>query len=172
MNEWLRRLLSLAGSGPQEGKAAAALSRLPAVGEQVPDAVFACGVGGSPPALRGRPVLLAIWSSACPAAWESLDALSRVAREGKGSVVVLATQVDPRGEAALKGRETDGLRFMAGAGPLSEWIVQGGRQPPTPAFLLIDSAGRVAERQVGIEAAPEARLRGISAALDRLMDAP
>jgi hypothetical protein len=116
-------------------------------------------------------VLLAIWSSACPAAWESLEALSRVAREGKGSVVVFATQIDPRGEAALKGRETDGLRFMTGAGPLSEWIVQGGRQPPTPAFLLIDSAGRVAERQVGIEAAPEARLRGISAALDRLMNA-
>jgi hypothetical protein len=118
-----------------------------------------------------------LWSARCLAAEGAIEAVRWLAAEYGPSKVAVLVLADSRGDASS-------LEKLAGVGPgvqvaladqeLSEHFARRSLRRwkaavPLPSFLLLDTAGRIAYRQVGIESAPGAGLRRVAAMLDRLL---
>ena len=153
---------------------------LPAAGSAVPAFRYTALDGSplSPVALRGEPAVVALWASDCSASRRALAALGALHAEyaPRGARIVILA--DDRERAAV-----DSLLRRAGVqtpvaltgGTLMNTFTHGQSALPwrkafaLPTFLVLDAAGRVAYRQIGIELEPHAQLGGVRAQLDSLL---
>jgi thiol-disulfide isomerase/thioredoxin len=156
---------------------------LPSVGSPVPAFQYA-SLDGPPlnaDALRGGPAVVALWSSRCSASRLALAALSALHAEyaPRGArVVVLA---DDRDQGAIDSllRQADVRAPVAlASGSLMDTFTH--HQSPLPwrkafalpTFLVLDPAGRVIYRQIGVELEESARLSRVRTHLDSLLAGP
>ncbi len=156
---------------------------LPAEGDQVPEFRYAALDGAvlNPSALRGRPAVVALWSSTCSASRLALDAIGAVhaTYEPRGArVLVLAddadrTQVAPLlAQAGLRIPVALTSRTLIDTFTHDQSVLPWRKAFALPTFLVVDAQGRVVYRQIGIEADPSQQLRRVRAQLDSLLGAP
>lgn len=156
---------------------------LPAEGAPVPAFRYAALDGAvlDPAALRGRPAVVALWSSSCSASRRALEAIGAAhaayAPRGAG-VVLLADDGDRARVEPLLARSGGRVPVALTGETLMDTFTHGQSILPwrkafaLPTFLVLDTQGRVVYRQIGIEAEPSQQLGRVRAHLDSLLAAP
>ncbi len=156
---------------------------LPAQGDPVPVFRYAAldGAVMTPTALRGRPAVVALWSSTCSASRLALEAIGAVhaAYEPSGvRVLVLADDADRAQVEPLLTRAGVRAPVALTNKTLIDTFTHGQSVLPwrkafaLPTFLVLDAQGNVVYRQIGIEEDPSQQLRRVRAQLDSLLGAP
>lgn len=156
---------------------------LPAVGSPVPAFQYAALDGPllNADALRGRPAVVALWSSRCSASRLALGALSALHAEyaPRGARVIILADDRDHGSIDSLLRQADVRAPVAlTAGSLMDTFTH--HQSPLPwrkafalpTFLVLDAAGRVIYRQIGVELEESARLSRVRTHLDSLLARP
>jgi len=121
--------------------------------------------------LIGRPALIHIWSSACPACKEQFPALKRWAeRYGPRGLQIVGVHVrsapDQSDEEAIAIVEEAGLEHPIALDAPDAPIAQRFHAHFVPSYYLFDAEGRLRHRQAGYGAD-----RGTEAAIERLLEA-
>ena len=155
--------------------------RLPEVGQRVPSFDLPAPDGSriTSTSIAGKPVLLALWSSNCPASRLALQALAAIDQDyaARGvRVVVLADDEDPQRLRSVMASAKVKLPVAYASGRLDE-IFHADRRVwdkvvALPSFLILDEKGRVAAKDFGVpleEAQKSAvRLQSVRDSLDRI----
>lgn len=159
-------------------------NRLPPVGSAVPDFDLPM-IGGdrlTPARLRGRPGVLALWSTDCSASRLALSGLAAVqeAYAARGvSVTILANDADTRMLESFMNRAGVNLPVAYAAGKLQA-LFGTARRPwhkgfPLPSYIVLNSAGRVTAVEIGVPLMDvqtgEVQLEHLRTALDRALTA-
>ena len=156
---------------------------LPPLGSTIPNFSYTTldGATLSPDVLRGQPAVVALWASTCSAsrlALTSMGALNADYASRGARVVVLADDRDRSAVAPLLASADIQAPVALAAGSLMDTFTHGQSVLPwrktfaKPTFLVLDSAGRVVYRQIGIEQDASKRLGRVRAQLDSLLGKP
>ncbi len=154
---------------------------LPAEGSQLPsfDLPEADGARLTTAALGGQPTVLALWSSTCGASRKALGAMVALQAEyrSRGArVMVIADDAMP-GEV-MRVLDSAGARLRVGlaSGRITSIFGRRHRWPwqsvALPSFLVVDSAGVIRHRIVGVEADSAQRLDRVRTVLDGMLGPP
>lgn len=157
----------------------ASYAALPPEGAPIPAFRFPALDAGqvSEQTLRGAPAVLALWSSSCMASREAVEALERLrATYEPQGVRVLVLANDRTAAPVHQLLDSAGVRLAVGlaGGQLDVTFARPSLLPwrrvvALPSFLILDPAGRVVRRQVGIEMDPAVRLERVRHKLDSLL---
>ena len=152
---------------------------LPALGTAIPDFHYPTLDGAvlTPPSLRGRPTVVALWAMTCSASRLALASLGNLEREytPRGArVVILADDQDQA--AVVAGLPQAGVTVPVALGghTLMDTFTHGQSPLPwrkafaLPTFLVLNAEGRVIYRQIGIEQDTSWQLASVRARLDSL----
>jgi hypothetical protein len=156
---------------------------LPPAGSPVPAFQYAALDGSqlNADALRGGPAVVALWSSRCSASRLALDALGALHAEyaPRGARVVILADDREQGAVNSLLQQADVRAPVAlAAGSLMSTFTHDQSPLPwrkafaLPTFLVLDSAGRVIYKQIGVELDESARLSRVRAHLDSLLAGP
>lgn len=156
---------------------------LPAIGSQVPSFRYTALDSRvvTPESLLGRPTVIVLWSTTCPAsraALASIAALDAAYVPRGAHVVILANDSDSADVASALAATGAHVPAALGAGTLRDTFTHGQsalpwrKTFPLPTFLVLDAAGKIAYRQAGIELDPAKRLEYIRTKLDSLLARP
>ena len=158
-------------------------SALPALGGPLP-AFRYVGLDGSvltPETLRGKPTVVALWSTTCSAsrlALASLGALDAKYASRGARVIILANDRDSAAVASLLARAGVRASVALGAGTLLDTFTHGQSVLPwrkafgLPTFFVLDAGGKMVYRQIGIERDARQQLGRVRASLDSLLPRP
>ena len=152
---------------------------LPAVGALLPTFVLTQldGRRVTVADLRGRPSVVALWSSTCGASRAALASIAALHREfaARGlQVLVLADDSEAEVVRAVLDSAALSVPVALAGGQLDHLFAPSKRWPwqkgvALPSFLVIDSAGVVRGRMVGIEQDPAHRLQRVRRAVTELL---
>lgn len=156
-----------------------ACDALPPEGADVPAFDFRRVDGGRSSAaqLRGRPAVLALWSSTCSSSRDSLAAIAALqARYGSRGVqfVIIADDADPAPVTRVLDSAGVELPVALAEGRLTATFAPNRRWPwqpgvALPSFLVLDAEGRIRRRIVGLEADSSRRMERVCGALEQLL---
>lgn len=127
--------------------------------------------------LQGRPSVVALWSSTCGssrAALASIAALHRDYADRGLRVLVLADDASAETVRAVLDSAALDVPMAIAAGQIDHLFARSKRWPwqkgvALPSFLVVDSAGTVRRRVVGIEQDPAFRLHRVRQAVSELV---
>lgn len=156
---------------------------LPAIGSEVPAFRYTTfdRVVLTPQSIRGRPTVIALWATTCSAsrlAIKSLSALQSAYAPLGANVVILADDRDSVVVSSLLEQTAVQPTVALAAGTLMDTFTHGQSPLPwrkafaLPTFLVLDAAGRVVYRQIGIERSAAQQLERVRATLDSLLSHP
>ncbi|MDP1857704.1 MAG: redoxin domain-containing protein [Gemmatimonadaceae bacterium] len=172
-------LLMLFGlAGCQRGLQGA-MDALPAEGSQLPPFTLELldGRQVSTADLRGQPSVVALWSSTCGASRKALAGIAALQSEyAARGLRVLVLADDASAQDVQTALDSAGLRVPVAlaAGQINPLFAPTKRWPwqkgvALPSFLVVDSAGIVRQRIVGIEEEPTQRMQRVRRALSALI---
>lgn len=163
-------------SGPEAWYAA-----LPPEGAPIPAFTFRSLSEGrvSDQTVRGAPTVIALWASYCPASREAVQAMEqlRIAYASHGvHVLVLADDSSAAPVRRLLDSAAVHFPVALARGQLEATFSPHALLPwrrtfALPSFLVLDPAGRVVHRAVGITREPAERLESVRNKLDSLLSA-
>lgn len=172
----LLMLLSLVGC--QRGLQSA-MDALPAEGSPLPPFTLEQldGRQVSTADLRGQPSVVALWSSTCGASRKALAGIAALQSEyAARGVLVLVLADDASAQDVQTVLDSARLRVPVAlaAGQINSLFAPTKRWPwqqgvALPSFLVVDSAGIVRQRVVGIEEEPAQRMQRVRRALSILI---
>jgi hypothetical protein len=156
---------------------------LPAEGATVPAFRYTALDGAvlDPASLRGRPAVVALWSSTCSASRRALEAIgaAHTAYAARGATVLILaddsdrTRVEPLlAQAAVRAPVAMTNETLMDTFTHDQSVLPWRKAFALPTFLVLDAQGRVVYRQIGIEADPNQQLGRVRALLDSLLRAP
>jgi peroxiredoxin len=153
---------------------------LPSVGSTLPAFRYVAldGAVVTPESLRGEPAVIALWSTTCSAsqiALSSIEALHTALAARGARVVILANDRDATVVRTAIGQAAESTPAAIAANSLQSTFTQ--RHPmqsslwtiPLPTFFVIDAAGEIVYRQIGIEQNASERLVNVRAQVDSLL---
>lgn len=154
---------------------------LPNIGSTVPAFSYPAIDGSvlAPAALRGKPTVIALWSTTCSASRLALASIIAMDKEfaARGArVVILADDKNAAVVAAAIGREPV-LAAIASNSLMDTFTHDQSVLPwrkafALPTFLVLDREGRVVYRQIGVEQDGSQRLARVRGHLDSLLTHP
>ena len=158
-------------------------SALPALGGPLPAFRYAELDGSvlTPETLRGKPAVVALWSTTCSASRLALASLGALEAEyaARGArLIILADDRDSAAVASLLARAGVRASVALGSGTLMDTFTHGQSVLPwrkafaLPTFFVLDAGGRIVYRQIGIERDARQQLGRIRARLDSLLPRP
>lgn len=156
---------------------------LPAVGNLVPPFRYVALDGSvlTPESLRGKPTVIALWSTTCSAsrlALASIAALNTAYAARGARVVILADDRDAAAVGATLAQTREPVLVALAANSLMDTFTHGQSRLPwrkafaLPTFLVLDPAGKVVYRQIGIEQDASQRLARVRTQVDSLLSQP
>lgn len=152
---------------------------LPAIGDPVPEFEYT-GIDGSavtPESLRGKPAVIALWSTTCSASREALASLGALHAEyaGEGArVVILAEDSDASAVSTVLAASKVQVPVALASGTLQDTFTHDQSVFPwrqafaLPTILVLNRDGKVVLRQLGVERDSTSRLKRVRSVLDSL----
>jgi thiol-disulfide isomerase/thioredoxin len=153
---------------------------LPSVGNAVPAFRYVALDGSvlTPASLRGKPTVIALWSTSCTASRLALASIIALHAEYAASgvrVVILADDRDAATVAATVRQPREAMPVALAANSLMDTFTHDQSILPwrkafaLPTFLVLDTDGTIVYRQIGIERDASQRLVGVRARVDSLL---